>query len=103
MTEGRKIEIVYRRWVLLIPIIMIISGFLLVYFFWVLNPFLGILGGALVLVGVMVFGILLVLVISFYVSVRSLKKSRPIPPPLSEELDKAERDPPPSEDPDEKS
>jgi len=103
MTEGRKIEIVYRRWVLLIPIIMIISGFFLVYFFWVLNPFLGILGGALVLVGVMVFGILLVLVISFYVSVRSLKKSRPIPPPLSEELDKAEQDRSPYDDQDEDS
>lgn len=101
MTEERKIEIVYRRWVLLIPFIMIISGILLVYFFWILNPFLGLLGGALILVGVMVLGVLLVLVISFYVSVRSLKKSRPIPPPLSEELDKSERDTNLSEDKDE--
>ncbi len=51
----------------------------------------------------MVFGILLVLVISFYVSVRSLKKSRPIPPPLSEELDNAEQDHPPTKDLDEES
>ncbi len=98
MTEERKIEIVYRRWVLLIPIIMIIIGFFLVYFFWVLNPFLGIVGGAFILVGVMVLGILLVLVIGFYVSVRSLKKSRPVPPPLSEELDTTEQDHPSSED-----
>jgi O-antigen/teichoic acid export membrane protein len=98
MTEERKIEIVYRRWVLIIPFIMIISGMLLIYVFWILNPFLGILGGALILVGVMVLGILFVLVISFYVSVRSLKKSRPIPPPLSEELEKTERNRPPSED-----
>jgi O-antigen/teichoic acid export membrane protein len=101
MTEERKIEIVYRRWVLLIPFIMIISGMLLVYFFWILNPFIGLLGGALILVGVMVLGILLVLVISFYVSVRSLKRSRPTPPPLSEELEKAEQDSTPSEDHDE--
>jgi amino acid transporter len=92
MSEERKMEIVYNRWVLLIPIIMIIIGSILVYLFWYFIPILGLLGGALILVGVMVLGILLVLVIAFYLSVRSLKRQRPIPPPLSEELEKDEQD-----------
>ena len=46
----------------------------------------------------MVFGILLILVIAFNLSVRSLKRQRPTPPPLSEELEEADQDPPSSED-----
>ena len=98
MSEERKMEVVYNRWVLLIPIIMIVLGGMLVFFFWFLNPILGLLGGALILVGVMVLGVLLVIVIGFHFSIRSLKRQRPIPPPLSEELEEADQDPPSSED-----
>ncbi|MHA2427227.1 MAG: hypothetical protein ACXADB_04280 [Candidatus Hermodarchaeia archaeon] len=90
MPEERKVEIVYNRWVLIIPIIMIVIGGVLIFFFWSLNPFLGLLGGALILVGIMVFGILLVLVIALHLSARSLKRERPTPPPLSEEFEKTE-------------
>lgn len=97
MTEERKVEILYNRWALLIPIILFITGGVLAYFFWFQNPFLGLIGGALILIGIMVGGILLVVVISLHFSVRSLKRSRPIPPPLSEELEQIEPPPPPKD------
>jgi flagellar basal body-associated protein FliL len=98
MSEERKMEVVYNRWVLLIPIIMIAIGGMFIFFFWFLNPFLGLFGGALILVGIMVLGVLLTLIIALHFSVRSLKRQRPTPPPLSEELEEADQDPPSSED-----
>jgi hypothetical protein len=90
LTEARKIKVVYRRWTILIPIFLIISGIALMYVFWIANPLLAFLGGMLTLIGVLTFGILIVAIISLELSSRALKGQRPTPPALSEELEKRE-------------
>ncbi|MHA2427884.1 MAG: hypothetical protein ACXADB_07670 [Candidatus Hermodarchaeia archaeon] len=92
MTEKREVKIVYRRWTILVPIIMLVSGILLMYGFWVINPLLALFGGMLILMGVLSLGVLLTMILSLELSTRSMKRQRPIPPALSEDLDREDRE-----------
>ena len=92
MTEKREVKVVYRRWTILVPIILIVSGIVIMYGFWVINPLLALFGGMLILMGVLSLGILLIMIISLEVSTRSMKRQRPIPPALSEDLDHEDRE-----------
>ncbi|MFW9832244.1 MAG: hypothetical protein ACFFD8_10770, partial [Candidatus Thorarchaeota archaeon] len=58
----------------------------LMYIFWATNAMLALFGGMLAFIGVLTFGILLVMIVSLELSTRSLKRQRPTPPALSEEL-----------------
>ncbi|MFW9934921.1 MAG: hypothetical protein ACFFDU_05385 [Candidatus Thorarchaeota archaeon] len=93
MTEARKIKVVYRRWTILIPIFLIITGIALMYVFWIAEPLFAFLGGMIAFIGVLTFGILIVAIISLELSSRTLKHQRPTPPALSEELEEREANP----------
>ncbi len=92
MTEKRKVKVVYRRWTILVPIILLISGTILMFSFWSINTIIALFGGMLIFIGVLSLGLLLVMMISLEVSSRSLQRQRPVPPPLSEDLKHAENE-----------
>ncbi len=92
MTKKREVKVVYRRWTILIPIVLIITGSIIMFGFWTTNAIIGLFGGMVVLAGLLSLGILLVMIISLELSTRSLQRQRPIPPPLSEDLDEAEKE-----------
>jgi len=93
MTKKREVKVVYRRWTVFIPFILIVVGSILMFGFWSINAILALAGGMVIFVGLLSLGILLVMVISLELSTRSLQHQRPIPPPLSEELDQADKEP----------
>jgi hypothetical protein len=92
MAKKREVKVVYRRWTILIPIILITIGSIIMFGFWSVNAILGLFGGMIVLSGLLALGILLVMIISLELSSRSLQRQRPIPPPLSEDLEQAEKE-----------
>ena len=100
MTEKREIKIVYRRWTVLVPIILLVSGVIIMYGFWAINSLLALFGGMLILMGVLSLGVLLTMIISLELSTRTMKRQRPIPPALSEDLAREDREKeyPPSDD-----
>ena len=100
MTEKREVKIVYRRWTILVPILLMVSGIVLMYGFWAINSLLALFGGMLILMGVLSLGVLLIMIISLELSTRSMKRQRPIPPALSEDFDREDREKedPPSDD-----
>lgn len=87
MPEERDVKIVYRRWTILIPIIMIVIGALLLYGFGPILPTVSIFGGLIIFIGILSFGFLFVMIATIELGSRSLKRRRPTPPPLSEELE----------------
>ncbi|MFX1564417.1 MAG: hypothetical protein ACFFCH_00335 [Promethearchaeota archaeon] len=92
MSKKREVKVVYRRWTLIIPVLLLILGSILMFVFWSINTIISLFGGMLILIGLLSFGLLLVMVISLELSTRSLQHKRPIPPPLSEDFKKAERE-----------
>jgi uncharacterized membrane protein len=92
MTEKRDVKVVYRRWTILIPILLMVIGGILMFGFWAINTLIALFGGMLLLMGLLAFGILLIMIISLEVSTRSLKHQRPIPPALSEDLERADQE-----------
>ncbi len=58
----------------------------MMYSLGTLNPTLSFYGGILAFIGVITFGLVLVMIVSLELSTRALRRQRPIPPPLSEEL-----------------
>ncbi|MFX1509137.1 MAG: hypothetical protein ACFFBR_02420 [Promethearchaeota archaeon] len=92
MAKKREVKVVYRRWTLIIPVFLMMLGSILMFAFWSINAVVSLFGGMLILIGVLSLGLLLVMVISLELSTRSLQRKRPIPPPLSEDFEKAERE-----------
>ncbi|MFX1319247.1 MAG: hypothetical protein ACFE9D_06845 [Promethearchaeota archaeon] len=86
MTEKRKVKVVYRRWTILVPILLMVIGSILLFVFWMSNAVVALLGGMLMLIGVLALGILLAMIISLELGTRALRAQRPVPPPLSEDF-----------------
>lgn len=87
MTEKRKVKVVYRRWTILVPILLLAIGSVLLFVFWTTNGLVALFGGMLLLIGVLTLGILLAMILSLEISTRALRAQRPVPPPLSEDLE----------------
>ncbi len=87
MTEKRKVKVVYRRWTILVPILLLAIGSVLLFVFWTTNGLVALFGGMLLLIGVLTLGILLAIILSLEISTRALRAQRPVPPPLSEDLE----------------
>ncbi len=87
MTEKRKVKVVYRRWTILVPILLMAIGSVLLFVFWTTNGLVALFGGMLLLIGVLTLGILLAMILSLEISTRALRAQRPVPPPLSEDLE----------------
>ena len=87
MTEKRKVKVVYRRWTILVPILLMAIGAVLLFVFWATNGLVALFGGMLLLIGVLTLGILLAMILSLELSTRALRAQRPVPPPLSEDLE----------------
>ncbi|MFX0205091.1 MAG: hypothetical protein ACFFDT_03830 [Candidatus Hodarchaeota archaeon] len=74
ISDTQKIQVVYRRWTLLIPVIMIIIGIILFLIAGLSNPVISVLGSGLVLIGVLTFGALLASIVGLEFAARTLAK-----------------------------
>jgi hypothetical protein len=92
MTEKRKVKVVYRRWTILVPVLLMIIGSVLLFIFWTTNAVIALFGGMLILIGVLALGILLAMILSLELGTRALRAQRPIPPPLSEDLEQEDQE-----------
>ena len=92
MTEKRKVKVVYRRWTILVPILLMAIGAVLLFVFWTTNGLVALFGGMLLLIGVLTLGILLAMILSLELSTRALRAQRPVPPPLSEDLEEEDQE-----------
>lgn len=92
MTEKRRVKVVYRRWTILVPILLMTIGSVLLFIFWTSNAVVALFGGMLMLIGVLALGILLAMIISLELSTRALRAQRPVPPPLSEDLEQEDQE-----------
>ncbi len=72
ISNTKKVTVEYRVWILLIPIIMIIIGTIIFNVMGSQNSAIALLGGILILIGVLTFGILLITVIGLKFAARSL-------------------------------
>lgn len=81
---------VYRRWTLLIPLIMILVGLLVMFYAGPIIPALGLLGGGLALVGILTLGALLAGVLGLEFASRRLSEEVRTRPLLSEEVKREE-------------
>jgi len=84
--DSQQPRLIYRRWILLIPVLMIIVGFLLFIYIGPSNSAGGLFGGFIAFTGVLAFGILFSAVIGMEAAVRMLKKPDSTRPSFREKL-----------------
>ncbi len=82
-----QLKITYRRWIILIPILMILMGMWIFYEFPRINPSIALLGGLIAFIGVITLSILLFMLLSIELSARALVKKIEPPVPFSEKFE----------------
>ena len=85
--ENPKLEITYRRWIIIIPIILMILGMWMFYAFPSINPSIALLGGILAFIGVITFSLLIFLILALELSARALIKKTEPPTSFSEQFE----------------
>ncbi len=90
-----EIEITYRSWILIVPILMIvIGGVILVGLGGMGDEYasLALIGGIIAFIGVLTLGVLLVMVLGLNYSARMLsEKKQQIPPTFREKIENNEQ------------
>ncbi|MFX0206033.1 MAG: hypothetical protein ACFFDT_08595 [Candidatus Hodarchaeota archaeon] len=72
--KEQDIEVVYQRWVIIVPILMILIGWLVFQFVRSYNKSIALLGGLIAFVGVLTFGVLLSVMLGIELGARVLEK-----------------------------
>lgn len=72
--KGQDVEVVYQRWVIIIPILMILIGWLVFQFVRPYNTGIALVGGLTAFVGILVFGVLLAVMLGIELGGRVLEK-----------------------------
>ncbi|UCG03882.1 MAG: hypothetical protein JSW11_07830 [Candidatus Heimdallarchaeota archaeon] len=67
-------EVIYRRWVIIIPILMIIIGIILFHYVGSVNKAIGLVGGLITLIGVLTLGALFSMMLGIELGSRALEK-----------------------------
>ncbi len=86
MQKEEKVRVEYRKWTLIIPILLIIFGTMILIVGFSFDPVLGLIGGGMVFIGILALGYLLVAVIGLELAARRLAHRPPSHPLLSEEI-----------------
>ena len=90
-SDIKNIKVIYRRWILFIPLFMLISGIFILYTLGPKSPSIGVLGGILAFIGLLSLLILLFSIVSIELSVRMLLKNKQPRTSFSEKFEKGEK------------
>lgn len=77
ISDKQKVEVVYRRWIILVPILMILIGSTIFFVVGSYNKAVGLIGGMLVFVGILTFGTLFSIMLGIEFGARTLAKKAP--------------------------
>ncbi|MHA2095640.1 MAG: hypothetical protein ACW98F_13550 [Candidatus Hodarchaeales archaeon] len=91
ITDSQNYKIVYRRWVLLVPVFVILVGVILLVYDGSAYSSLSMVGYLIILIGILTLGALLVGILAISLSARTLAKSHPIQESFREKIDADER------------
>jgi polyferredoxin len=77
ISDKQKVEVIYRRWIIMVPILMILIGSFIFYFIGSYNKAIGLIGGMVAFVGILTFGTLFSLMLGIELGARMLAKKAP--------------------------
>ena len=76
-SDKQKAEVEYRRWIIIVPILMILIGSTIFIVVGSYNKAIGLIGGMVVFVGILTFGTLLSIMLGIEFGARMLAKKAP--------------------------
>ncbi len=87
-SDIKDVKVIYRRWILLIPFFILISGIFILYTLGPESPSIGVLGGILAFIGLLSLLILLFSILAIELSVRMMLKNKQPRVSFSEKFEK---------------
>ncbi|MFX1506949.1 MAG: hypothetical protein ACFFDC_12670 [Promethearchaeota archaeon] len=72
--DSQEVKVIYRRWIIFIPILMIIIGSALMAVIGPYNSSIGLIGGMIVFIGILILGTLLAVIVGIEMGARTLAK-----------------------------
>ncbi|MFX0013839.1 MAG: hypothetical protein ACFFB2_03665 [Promethearchaeota archaeon] len=85
--DSQNLEVLYRRWIILIPILMIIVGSAIMAVVGPYNKSVALIGGIIVFIGILIFGTLISIIIGIEFGVRTLAKKVQAPLSFREQIE----------------
>ncbi|MFW9904654.1 MAG: hypothetical protein ACFFFH_10000 [Candidatus Thorarchaeota archaeon] len=89
--KRQDIEVEYQRWVIIIPILMILIGWLVFYLIRSYNKGIALIGGLTAFIGVLIFGVLLSVMLGIELGARVLEKQTSSQMSFREKIEADER------------